>query len=54
MTPGQKRGIKVEHVLFLAIITVKPFYRVHVLKLKNSSISACDSSDLIGPGTKKY
>jgi hypothetical protein len=36
------------------MITVKPCYRVIALKLKNSSISACDSSDLIGPETKKY
>ena len=26
---------------------------MHALKLKNSSISACNSSDLIGPETKK-
>jgi len=36
------------------IYTVKPCYRVHALKLKNSSISTCDSSNLIGLETKKY
>jgi len=41
-------------LLLKKLITVKPCYRVHTLKLKNSGISACDSSDLIGPETKKY
>jgi len=43
----------IEKLYNYIIITVKPCYRVHALKLKNS-ISACDSTNLIGPEIKKY
>ncbi len=35
-------------------VTVTACARVHALNLKNLSISACDSSDIIGLETKKY
>jgi len=40
--------------IIISVYTVKSCYRVHALKLKNSSISACVSSNLIGSKTKKY